>query len=86
MKKYVLIFKTSIQTILERSYLITKLYQVSKDIQFATVDLDDEDFILRVESTQRNEDFISNVLHSEGHKVAFLAAFEKDEQGRPLWQ
>lgn len=84
MNKYVLIFKTSIRTILERSHLIAKLYQVSKDIKFATVDLDDEDFILRIESTQRNEDFISRFLHLEGHKVAFLAAFEKDEQGRPL--
>ncbi|MBD1434117.1 hypothetical protein H8B06_14865 [Sphingobacterium sp. DN00404] len=84
MKKYVLIFKTSIRTILQRSHLISKLYQVSKDIKFATVDLDDEDFILRIESTQRNEDFISRFLLLEGHKVAFIAAFEKDEQGRPL--
>ncbi|MBD1427171.1 hypothetical protein [Sphingobacterium arenae] len=84
MKKYVLIFKTSIRTILQRSHLISKLYQVSKDIKFATIDLDDEDFILRIESTQRNEDFISRFLFLEGHKVAFLAAFEKDEQGRPL--
>ncbi|RZF58133.1 hypothetical protein [Sphingobacterium corticibacterium] len=84
MKKYVLIFKTSIRTILQRSHLISKLYQVSKDIKFATVDLDDEDFILRIESTQRNEDFISRFLLLEGHKVAFMAAFEKDEQGRPL--
>lgn len=84
MKKYVLIFKTSIRTILERSHLIAKLYQASKDIKFATVDLDDEDFILRIESTQRNENFISRVLLLEGHKVAFLAAFEKDEEGRPL--
>lgn len=84
MKKYVLIFKTSIRTILQRSHLISKLYQVSKEIKFATVDLDDEDFILRIESTQRNEDFISRFLLLEGHKVAFMAAFEKDEQGRPL--
>ena len=84
MNRYVLIFKTSIQTILERSHLIAKLHQVSKDIKFATVDLDDEDFILRIESTRRNEDFISRILHLEGHNVAFLAAFEKDEQGRPL--
>lgn len=84
MKKYVLIFKTSIRTILERSHLIAKLYQVSQDIKFATVDLDDEDFILRIESTQRNEDFISRFLQLEGHKVAFLAVFEKDENGRPL--
>lgn len=86
MKKYVLIFKTSIQTILERSHLIAKLYNVSKEVKFATIDLDDEDFILRVESTQRNEDFISRFLHLEGHQVAFLAAFEKDEHGRPLLQ
>ncbi|MFD2968298.1 hypothetical protein [Sphingobacterium bambusae] len=86
MKKYVLIFKTSIRTILERSHLIAKLYNVSKEVKFATIDLDDEDFILRVESTQRNEDFISRFLHLEGHQVAFLAAFEKDEHGRPLLQ
>jgi hypothetical protein len=84
MKKYVLIFKTSIRTILDRSNLIQKLYTVSNDVKFATVDLDDEDFILRVESTRRNEDFISRFLSLEGHHVAFLAAFEKDEQGRPL--
>ena len=84
MNKYVLIFKTSIRTILQRSHLISKLYQVSKEIKFATIDLDDEDFILRIESTQRNEDFISRFLHLEGHTVAFLAAFEKDEQGHPL--
>lgn len=86
MKKYVLIFKTSIRTILERSHLIAKLYQVSKEVKFATIDLDDEDFILRIESTKRNEDFISRFLHLEGHQVAFLAAFEKDELGRPLLQ
>ncbi|GGH32038.1 hypothetical protein FAZ19_22990 [Sphingobacterium alkalisoli] len=84
MKKYVLIFKTSIRTILDRSNLIQKLYSVSKDVKFATVDLDDEDFILRIESTRRNEDFISRFLSLEGHQVSFLAAFEKDEQERPL--
>ncbi|TDS16100.1 hypothetical protein [Sphingobacterium paludis] len=86
MKKYVLIFKTSIRTILDRSHLIGKLYQVSKEVKFATIDLDDEDFILRVESTKRNEDFISRFLLLEGHSVIFLAAFEKDELGRPLLQ
>lgn len=86
MKRYVLIFKTSIDTILQRSYLLSKLHELSRDIKFATVDLDDEDFILRVESIRRNEEHISRILHLEGHDVVFLAAFEKDEQGRPTMQ
>lgn len=78
MATHVLIFKTSIQTVLDRTRLIDKMYLHSSEIKFATVDLDDEDFILRVESTTRNEHFILNLLRSEGHLVSFMSAFRKD--------
>lgn len=78
MENYVLIFKTSISTTLDRSHIIEKLYQGSHEIQLATIDIEDEEKILRIESSKREIAHIVKLIRLEGHEVSLLATFEKD--------
>lgn len=84
MENYVLIFKTSIRTVFERSVLIAKLLRMSKEIIEATIDLDDEDYILRIESHNNNKNLIMQTLQKEGYEVDFLEAFSPNNAGVPV--
>ena len=84
MENYVLIFKTSIRTVFERSVLIAKLLRMSKEIIEATIDLDDEDYILRIESHNNNKNLIMQTLQKEGYEVDFLEAFSPNPTGVPV--
>jgi len=84
MENYVLIFKTSIRTVFERSVLIAKLLRMSKEIIEATIDLDDEDYILRIESHNNNKNLIMQTLQKEGYEVDFLEAFSPNHAGVPV--
>ncbi|MGH2623599.1 MAG: hypothetical protein ACRDE7_08040 [Sphingobacterium sp.] len=84
MENYVLIFKTSIRTVFERSVLIAKLLRMSKEIIEATIDLDDEDYILRIESHNDNKNLIMQTLQKEGYEVDFLEAFSPNHSGSPV--
>ncbi len=86
MNNYVLIFKTSIRTALERSKLIAKLLYVSKEISKATIDLEDEENILRVESRYSNQQTIINTLLQEGYHVDLLAVYGQNKHGLPTLQ
>ncbi len=80
MGNYILIFKTTISTTFDRSKIIEKLYQSSRNIVVATVDIDDEDRILRIESSTSEIDYISEIMKKDGHNISFLAAFEQEKQ------
>ena len=77
MKSYVLIFKTSISTTYERSNAIDKLNESCEKIKMATIDIDDEDKILRIESTRDDSDTISLTMQKEGYPILLLAVYEQ---------
>ncbi|MGO1243361.1 MAG: hypothetical protein ACTJHT_10635 [Sphingobacterium sp.] len=81
MGNYILIFKTTISTTIDRAKIIGKLYEGSQDIQLATVDIEDEDRILRIESVNPDIHDISKIMLHGGHHVSFLAGFEKANYG-----
>ncbi|MDR2274728.1 MAG: hypothetical protein LBF27_27725 [Sphingobacterium sp.] len=75
--KQVLIFKSSVRTKEKKSFLMQLLKVQLPQIQSATLDLDDEDAIFRVETEECSVDLLTALLHKHGIKVDFLDRFIK---------
>ncbi|UIR54869.1 hypothetical protein LZQ00_11325 [Sphingobacterium sp. SRCM116780] len=75
MIKQVLIFKSSVKTIGKKMFLMQILKIHMPEVQSATVDLDDEDAIFRVETEGCSVDLLINLLQKHDIKVDFLDRF-----------
>lgn len=73
--KQILIFKSSVRTKEKKTFLMQLLKLHLPQIQSATLDLDDEDAIFRVETEECSVDLLTTLLHRHGIKVDFLDRF-----------
>ncbi|MDR3008355.1 MAG: hypothetical protein LBV59_10500 [Sphingobacterium sp.] len=73
--RQVLIFKSSVKTKDKKNFLMQLVKTHLPQIQDATVDLDDEDAIFRVETEECSVDYLTNFLHGHGIQVDFLDRF-----------
>lgn len=76
MVKEVLIFKSSIKTIENKIFLMQLLQLNMPEVLAATVDLDDEDSIFRVETAGCSIDRLTNLLHNHDINVDLLGRFK----------
>ncbi len=75
MKNYVFVYKTSIDTWLTFQEIKKRLNQTFAAILKVTIDLDDEDAVLRIESSERNEEHIQALLDTFGHEISIMGIF-----------
>jgi len=73
--RQVLIFKSSVKTKDKKSFLMQLLHAHLPQVQSATVDLDDEDSIFRVETEDCSVDLLTDFLRKHGIRIDFLARF-----------
>ncbi len=73
--RQVLIFKSSVKTKDKKFFLMQLVKTHLPQIQDATVDLDDEDAIFRVETEECCIDYLTNFLQGHGIQVDFLDRF-----------
>ncbi|GAA4169547.1 MULTISPECIES: hypothetical protein [Sphingobacterium] len=73
--KQILIFKSSVRTKEKKTFLMQLLKLHLPQVQSATLDLDDEDAIFRVETEECSVDLLTALLHKHGIKVDFLDRF-----------
>lgn len=76
MVKEVLIFKSSIKTIENKIFLMQLLQLNMPEVLAATVDLDDEDSIFRVETAGCSIDRLTNLLNNHDINVDLLGRFK----------
>ncbi|WP_312192395.1 hypothetical protein [Sphingobacterium sp.] len=73
--RQVLIFKSSVKTKDKKNFLMQLLRLHLPQIQAATVDLDDEDAIFRVETEECSVDLLTDLLRKHGIRIDFLDRF-----------
>lgn len=76
MVKQVLIFKSSIKTVESKIFLMQLLQLNMPEVFSPTVDLDDEDSILRVETAGCSVDQLTNLLQNHNIRVDLLECFD----------
>ncbi|NGM61551.1 hypothetical protein G5B30_06420 [Sphingobacterium sp. SGG-5] len=75
MKNYVFVYKTSIDTRLTFQEIKRRLSQKFAAILNITIDLEDEDAVLRVESSEQNEEHIRALLYTYGYEISLMGVF-----------
>ncbi|MFZ4263728.1 hypothetical protein ACFRAE_16945 [Sphingobacterium sp. HJSM2_6] len=71
MENFILSFRCTLKTLLERESLFFKLKEQFPQISMLSVDMDDKQFVLRIQSTQRIEMEIQQYFLELGHRIAF---------------
>jgi|GEM_PF-1019427 len=79
MKNYVFIYKTSIDTWSRFQKLKKHLSQELPTVSNLSIDLEDEDAVLRIESSERNEEYILILLHTQGYDGSIMGIFERPQ-------
>jgi len=76
MVRQVFIFKSSIKTLESKIFLMQLLQLNMPQVQCPTVDLDDEDSILRLEAESAAIEQLTNLLHNHNIRVDLLERFD----------
>ena len=82
MENYHFIYKTSLKTLLDRSEVFSVLRKTFPQIQSISIDLDDKQFYLNIETADRIENSIQQRMLEIGHRVAFVS-MQRNSEPRP---
>ncbi len=71
MENFILSFRCTLKTLLERETLFIKLRERFPQISMVSVDMDDKQFVLKIQTTHRIEMDIQQYFLELGHRIAY---------------
>ncbi|MGV6943738.1 hypothetical protein [Sphingobacterium kyonggiense] len=74
MEKYILSFRATLKTLLDRENISQLLKKRFPQILSISLDLDDKQFYLRVNTSERIEQSIQQYILDHGQRISFVSA------------
>lgn len=78
METYILSFRAPLRTLLQRQQIFDKLHLEFPQIGLISIDMDDKQFVMNIEASERIENNIQSSLLSYGYRLAFVNAKTKN--------
>jgi len=78
MENYILSFRAPLKALLQRQQIFEKLGKEYPQLGSISIDMDDKQYVMNVQSPSRLENDIQNTLLSYGYRVAFVKAIAKE--------
>ena len=80
MGNYIISYRATLKTLLERDRVFEMLNREYPKLKQLSIEMDDKQFVLRMQSPERIESAIQNSILNFGHRVSFVSARELIDQ------
>lgn len=74
MENYIITYRATLKTLLERDKVFEMLNREYPKLKQLSIEMDDKQFVLRMQSPERIESAIQNSILNFGHRVSFVSA------------
>lgn len=76
MENYIITYRATLKTLLERDRVFEMLNREYPKLKQLSIEMDDKQFVLSMQSPERLESAIQNSILNFGHRVSFVSARE----------